>query len=143
MDTNVLIYLADQNEREKRQRAKEIVDRLLREKGIRIGAQSLAEFAHAALRKLKPPLTPEETNEWIEAIVQIGKVIDLTPPVVREALRGMRLHNFSYSDAQIWAVASLNQIPVVFSEDFQDGMEIEGVRFVNPFTPAFDLAEWV
>jgi len=36
-------------------------------------------------------------------------------------------------DAQIWAAARLNQIPVVVSEDFNSGSMTEGVRFVNPF----------
>ena len=29
-----------------------------------------------------------------------------------------------------------------FSEDFQDGQVLEGVRFVNPFSGTFDLEEW-
>jgi predicted nucleic acid-binding protein len=43
----------------------------------------------------------------------------------------------NYYDAQIWAVARLNQVGVVFSEDFQDGQTLEGVCFVNPFSPNF------
>jgi len=30
-------------------------------------------------------------------------------------------HHMSYWDAQIGATAKLNQIPVIFSEDFSDG----------------------
>jgi predicted nucleic acid-binding protein len=36
-------------------------------------------------------------------------------------------------DAQVWATAKLNQIPVVLSEDFASGSVIEGVLFENPF----------
>ncbi|MCG2740072.1 MAG: hypothetical protein L6300_07505 [Syntrophaceae bacterium] len=36
------------------------------------------------------------------------------------------------------AAARLNQIPIVFSEDFQDGQVLEGVRFANPFAGRFD-----
>ena len=46
-------------------------------------------------------------------------------------------------DAQIWAVAYLHQIPIVLSEDFQNNQVIEGVRFLNPFSPTFELAEWL
>jgi predicted nucleic acid-binding protein len=28
------------------------------------------------------------------------------------------------------------------SEDFSDGSVVEGVRFVNPFTPTFQIADW-
>jgi len=69
-------------------------------------------------------------------------VLPLTEQVALEATRGVRDHHLSYYDAQIWAAARLNQIPVIFSEDFQDGVMLEGIRFVNPFAPRFDLERW-
>lgn len=55
-----------------------------------------------------------------------------------EAVRGVQAYTMSFWDALIWAVARLNGIGVVFSEDFNDGATIEDVRFVNPFAPGFD-----
>ena len=55
----------------------------------------------------------------------------------------MREHGLSYYDAQIWAVARLNQVPVIFSEDFNSNSVLDGVRFVNPFSAEFDLTAWV
>jgi len=49
-------------------------------------------------------------------------------------------HHLSYGDAQIWATAKLNQISVVFSEDFSDGRTTEGIRFTNPFSAKFQLS---
>jgi predicted nucleic acid-binding protein len=63
--------------------------------------------------------------------------------IVLEAARGVRDRSLSYYDAQIWATARLNQIPLVFSEDFTDGSVIEGVRFVNPLAGDFRLESWV
>lgn len=40
----------------------------------------------------------------------------------------------------MWATARLNQIPVVLSEDFEDGRVVNGVQFLNPFSRTFDLA---
>jgi predicted nucleic acid-binding protein len=45
--------------------------------------------------------------------------------------------------AQIWATARLNQVPVIFSEDFNDGALIKGVRFADPFAAGFQLGDWV
>lgn len=59
--------------------------------------------------------------------------------IVYEAVRGVKEHKFSYWDAQIWASARLNQISLVFSEDFAHGSLIDGVRFINPLLPGFDL----
>jgi predicted nucleic acid-binding protein len=63
--------------------------------------------------------------------------------VVLEALRGVKQHQFEFWDAQIWAAARLNQTPIVFSEDFNSGSVIEGVRFVNPFAENFQIKEWL
>ena len=40
-------------------------------------------------------------------------------------------------DALIWAVAATNGIATVLTEDIRD--TIEGVRFVNPFEPGFEV----
>ena len=74
--------------------------------------------------------------------VNIFPVFDLTPMMVFEAARGVQEYQMSYYDAQIWAAARLNQVALLFSEDFQDGQMLEGVRFANPFGTNFDLARW-
>jgi predicted nucleic acid-binding protein len=50
---------------------------------------------------------------------------------VLEVIRGVKEYQLSFWDAQIWATAKLNQISVIYSEDFNVGAIIEGVRFVN------------
>ena len=49
------------------------------------------------------------------------------------ALEAVSPHGFSFWDALIWAAAKENGISVVYTEDFQHGREIEGVRIINPF----------
>ncbi len=43
-------------------------------------------------------------------------------------------------DALIWAAAKMNGIPYVLTEDARHGRVLEGVTYVNPFDPEFDLA---
>jgi predicted nucleic acid-binding protein len=62
--------------------------------------------------------------------------------VVLEAARGARDHSLASYDAQIWAVAHLNQTQVIFSEVSQHGQVLEGVQFTNPFHSEFDLVAW-
>lgn len=45
-------------------------------------------------------------------------------------------------DALIWAAAWLNQVPYVLTEDAQHNRELEGVRYLNPFHPDFDLSSF-
>jgi predicted nucleic acid-binding protein len=71
--------------------------------------------------------------------IQTWPVLDVTSFIVTEALRGVRVHQISYWDASIWATARINGIPVVLSQDGQDGRNIEGVRTINPVKASFDL----
>jgi len=143
VDTNVLVYFYDQNSPEKQERANLILNRL-QEAGLgRLSTQALAEFVNACMRKLNPPLTAAQAYEQVSVFAAVWPVLDLTPQIVLEAARGARDHGLSYYDSQVWAAARLNQIPVVFSEDFQSGQILEGVRFVDPFAGTFDVDAWL
>jgi predicted nucleic acid-binding protein len=143
IDTNVLVYLYDFNQPDKQVQARQVLERLELSKSGRLSVQSLAEFLSAATRKLVPPLSPAKALEQVNLFVRMWPVFDLTPLIVLEAGRGARDYALPYNDAQIWAAARLNQTPVIFSEDFADGRVLEGVRFVNPFAPAFRMQEWL
>lgn len=143
IDTNVLVYAVDSDSPEKQQRAIELLERLEAAGNGRLSVQCLAEFFSATTRKLQPPLIAAEASAQLERLARAFPVLDLTPMIVLEAARGVLDHNMSYYDAQVWASARLNQIPIIFSEDFNDGSVIEGVRFVNPFAGGFRLEAWV
>jgi len=141
LDTNLLLYAHDWNERHKQARALELIEHLGDGLTAALSAQNLAEFANVALRRLTPPLSPAEVTEQLDLLEQTFIVYPLTAAVVREAVRGVETHNLSYYDAQVWAVAKLNQVPVVLSEDFNVGATLEGVLFLNPLEPSFNLSE--
>ena len=143
VDTNVLVYAYDRSEPGKQQQALEVLDRLAVTGVGMISTQVLAEFFVAVTRKIPAPLSVAEAYERVKNYLQSWAVVDLTGMIVLEAARGVRDHQFSFWDAQIWATARLNQVPVVFSEDFTDGAVIEGIRFVNPFAESFDVEEWL
>ena len=143
MDTNLLVYLYDQKHPKRQAQSQRVLEQLELSRNGRLSVQSLAEFFSVATRKLSPNLTAAEALHQIDLFLRLWPVFDLTPMVVLEAGRGVRDHHLSYYDAQIWAAARLNQVPLVFSEDFQGGNVLEGVRFVNPFTPGFVLESWL
>jgi predicted nucleic acid-binding protein len=88
-------------------------------------------------------LSVEEAYDRLEYYLQKWEVINMSGAIVLEAVRGVREYQFNFWDAQIWAAAKLNQIPIVLTEDFNIGASIEGVRFVNPFAPEFSLEDWL
>jgi predicted nucleic acid-binding protein len=66
------------------------------------------------------------------------EVLPLTPAVTFRALDAVPRHGLSFWDALIWAAAKENGISVIHTEDFQDGRDIEGVQFRNPFVAGED-----
>jgi predicted nucleic acid-binding protein len=143
IDTNVLIYLYDQNQPVRQQQAQYVLEQLELSQSGRLSVQCLAEFFSVATRKLTPQLTAAQALQQVGLLARLWPVFDLTPMIVLEAGRGVRDYKLSYYDAQIWASARLNQVEIIFSEYFSDHVVLEGVRFVNPFAPAFELETWI
>jgi len=142
VDTNILLYAYDRGEPAKQPHALAVLDGLaVNGLGV-LTSQILAEFFVNATRKLRPPLTVEEAYVCIQNYLLSWETRDITGAIVLEAVRGVRTHQMAYWDAQVWASAKMNQIPVVFSEDFGDEAVVEGVRFVNPFGSSFKMAAW-
>jgi len=143
LDTNLLAYAYDVSEPSKQQRAIEVLDAVASAGAGVVSTQVLAEFFLTVTRKLSQPLSVKDALSRVSHYLRICYVLDVTGVVVLQAIDGVLKHRLHYWDAQIWAVARLNQIPVVFSEDFSEGTVLEGVRFVNPLRPAFRVAEWL
>ena len=107
------------------------------------GHPGTQQDSHQSLRAIAAPLSVDQAHDRVRKHLQAWPILDVTGMVVLETVRGVRDHQFNFWDAQVWAVARLNQIAVVFSEDFNAGAVIEGVRFVNPFAENFQIEEWV
>lgn len=143
VDTNVLACAYDRSEPEKQRHALKVLDYLTTARTGAISTQVMAEFFVTVTRKIAAPLTVDECYQRLVNYSQAWMVIDLTGMIILEAARGVRDHQFGFWDAQIWATARLNQIPVIFSEDFSANSVIEGVRFINPFAQEFQLEHWL
>lgn len=142
VDTNVLVYAYDRGEHAKQARAIAVLTHL-NTLGIgRLSVQALGEFFRAVTRGARPILSVPEAARQVDHLARGWPVVDLTPLIVLEAVRGAREHRLSYWDAQMWATARLNQIPVLFSEDFGGRTVLGGVRFVNPFATGFAVGAW-
>ena len=142
IDTNILVYAHQPAEGGKYAQAVQTVEALVDARQGRVSAQILGEFMSATTRGRHPILTIDEAVSQAELLADAMPVLDVTRLIVLEAARGFRQHRLSYYDAQIWATARLNQVPTVFTEDFQHGQRLEGVRFVNPLVEGFELSAW-
>jgi predicted nucleic acid-binding protein len=134
VDTNIFVYAHVQQDAVKYERSVSVLESLAIAGTGAISAQTLAEFyvIVTSARKFRTPMTSAQALSTVLDLVDSWPVIDTTPQVVLEAMRVTQLHSLSYWDAQVWAAAKLNQIPVIYSEDGPTGAVIEGVRYVNP-----------
>ncbi len=138
IDTNVLVYTIDTDEEEKCHSAQALL-RILEIKEVgALCAQVLGEHHSVVARRFGHTHGRGEATAATERWAHAFPVYDTTLRVVLEALRATIRYQMPYYDAQIWAVARVNHIPLVLSEDFTDGAVIEGVRFANPFAEGFD-----
>lgn len=139
VDTNILVYAYDPANPLKQERSIKALDKLASSRTGALSVQVLAEFVIAVTRKIAEPIDFEAARNSVENYLRSWTVFDLTGLIILEAIRGVREHKFSYWDAQIWATARLNQVPVVLSEDFASGSTVEGITFTNPFEEDIDL----
>jgi predicted nucleic acid-binding protein len=140
LDTNVLVYAYDRRDPPKRDAAIALLRALVHIGDVAVSVQVLSEFFWAVSRSIPHPLTAAQAAGEVERHARTWQVLDLSRAAVRTAARAVAEHGLPYWDALIWAAAKLAAIPVVLSEDFQDGREIEGVTFQNPFPAAASLA---
>ncbi len=143
VDTNVLVYAYDRAAPDKQRDAIAVLDTLVRRRIGVVSTQVLSEFFVVVTRRIAQPLSVAEARRRIDVYLQTWTVLDMTGMIVLEAARGVETYQFSFWDAQIWAAARLNQIALVFSEDFNVGATIEGVQFINPFAATFRLTDWI
>ncbi|WP_157800106.1 PIN domain-containing protein [Sporolactobacillus pectinivorans] len=127
IDTNILIYAWDHQNLEKQQKAIETLNRFRRQ--LLISMQSLSEFTAVML---KHGCDPERLLRIIERMERLMNILPLKKSDVLYALQGVQRYQMPYWDAQIWAAARSNDIPLLFAEDGPVGETIEGVTYVNP-----------
>lgn len=131
LDTNILVY-AVQRRDPKHAAAVGIVARALRADCVQT-LQSPGECLHVLIRKrvMAPAIAAAEVAgfrrhfrlaaaDTDDLDVAMGAVLD---------------HHLPFWDALLWATARRVGCRLILTEDGQDGRNLGGVRFVNPFRP--------
>jgi predicted nucleic acid-binding protein len=126
LDTNVLIYAFTDDPRN--QKAQELLG-----KGCVIGVQVLNEFTNVARRKLG--MTWEELREALSSILIVcPTVLPMDLEIHSDALAIAERYGFRIFDALMIASALHGGCEILWSEDMQDAMVIDGrLRIANPF----------
>ena len=130
-DTNVWVYLVDNDEPVKQGRAREV---LAPRPGVRqvTSAQVMSEFYVTATRKLTRTVSDDLATRIVERIARLD-VVPIDAGGVRSAIDGARTWGISYWDALIVVAAQAGGCTRLYTEDLADGMTYGNVRVENPF----------
>lgn len=138
VDSNILIYVHDPRDQPKQMQAYEVLDRLIRARSAVLSVQCLSEFFNTARWKLPEPMSQLHALAQVENFTLSCRVLSLTPNAVIEACSCSNRYGLSIWDSLIWAVAKINGVKYIVTEDAEHGRILEGVHYLNPFDPAFD-----
>ena len=129
VDSNVLVYAFTTDPRA-------AAAQTLLERGCITSVQGLNEFANVARRKLG--MSWEEVREALSDIrILCRTILPLDIATHEEALRIAERYGYAIFDALIVAAALSADSDVLWSEDMQDGIVIDGrLRIANPFCDA-------
>lgn len=130
VDTSILVYAADEGASQSRK--VRISRELLLQRNLCISVQVLNEFTANARHPGKLNLNRLQEQDWITQWLRLT----ILPLTIDSYLKALSLHlrfQLSHWDSLILASALQAGCRTLYSEDFNPGQEIQGLRIINPF----------
>jgi predicted nucleic acid-binding protein len=133
LDTNIFVYAFDATAPVKARKAARLVrDAVDTGKGI-VSYQVVQEFFNVAFRRFAQPMGAAEAEQYLITVFRPLLAIHSSPALYVEALRIAGKYRVAWYDSIIVASALEGRCDMLYSEAFQHGREIEGLRIENPF----------
>jgi|SRR5208337_897445 len=133
LDTNIFVYTFDAKAPAKAKKAARLVrDAVDSGQGV-VSYQVVQEFFNVALRRFAQPMSVAEAEQYLITVFRPLLAIHSSPALYFEALRIAGKHRLAWYDSIIVASALEGQCETLYSEDFQHGRQIEGLRVENLF----------
>ena len=130
LDTNILVYAEDADSAGKQAVAAALIAECYLKGEAVISTQVMMEFYNVAVKKLK--LEPAFAAQRLRLFAKF-RAVSTTPQLVLAATDLHRLHSLSFWDAMILQAAITSGCDTLYSEDFNAGQIVSGVKIVNPF----------
>jgi len=139
VDTNLLVYARDTSDPTKHARAGEWMRHLWETGDGRLSIQVLQEYYVTVTRKLRPGLAKDTARADVQDLsAWRPTAIDVEGLEVAWSIEDR--FDLSFWDSLIVAAAHVAGCGVILTEDLQHGMDLDGVRVVDPFrTSVADL----
>lgn len=130
LDTNVLVYLYDNGEPDKQQRARSIIANPLAT--LVLSSQVLGEFFVVVTRKLAIPLSIADAVAAVRSFADLS-VVPIDAELVLAAGALVERHRLSYWDSLILEAAASSGCTELLTEDLDAGSSLREVAIINPF----------
>lgn len=132
IDTNVLVYLYSNSEKEKQTTAKKII--IESDIELLISTQVLGEFTNVLYRKYNYSI--DAIKEAITDFKKNFSIISITTDMVEQSIDLMSRYKYSYWDSLIITAAIKSNCSILYSEDCQHNQVLEKkLKIINPFRP--------
>jgi predicted nucleic acid-binding protein len=133
IDTNVFIYSFDIDQPAKQKRSLELIQVGLRTGSGIISTQVIQEFLNVATQKFTIPIKPEDSKAYLRLVM--NPLCQVYPDLsLYEACLDLQVETgYSFFDSLILAAAIRGGCGFLFTEDMQDGQEINSVTIKNPY----------
>ena len=133
LDTNIFVYAFDASAPGKAKKAARLVRQAADTGQGIVSYQVVQEFFNVAFRRFAQPMSVAEAEQYLITVFRPLLAIHSSPSLYVEAMRIAGKHRLAWYDSLIVAAALEGQCEMLYSEDFQHGREIEGLRIENPF----------
>ncbi len=133
LDTNIFVYAFDHKAPAKSKKAAHLIRRAVDTGEGIVSYQVVQEFLNVALRRFAAPMTVAEAEQYLVTVLRPLLAIHSSPALYVEGLRIVGKHRLAWYDSLVVAAALEGRCEILYSEDFQHGREIEGLRIENPF----------
>ena len=142
VDTNVFVYLHDDSEPAKKERAHDWIEFLVRRRAGRLSVQVLQELYSVLTRKARPPMEAALARSMIRDLVSWRPVV-VDAALLERAWNVERRYSLSWWDSLIVAAAQTSGCGVLLTEDLQHCQNFGPVRVIDPFASVEQTPEAV
>jgi predicted nucleic acid-binding protein len=133
LDTNIFVYSFDASSPKKAAQAKKLIRRAIETRTGVVSYQVVQEFFNVALRRFAKPMSSVDAEQYLSTTFRPLLSVHSSMALYGEALRIGARFRLSWYDSVIVASSIEGQCDVLFTEDFQNGQQIESVTISNPF----------
>ena len=133
IDTNVVVYLFDNAASAKQVRARQLLQEEVSFGRAILSTQVIQEFFVTVTRKLAKPLTYAAAASAVEHLCAMP-IVTVNPDLIKTAIRRSESDVVSFWDALIIETALSCGATTLWTEDLQNGRQIDNLSIRNPFS---------